>query len=298
MAPFPPREKAPEPSSDAVQTLGERAARLASRLLLTKEQRERLARLELPDAGHGYDAFGLHPAWVGVSAGLGRFLYDHYFRVESVGAHHIPPRGPGILAANHAGMLPLDAFMLYLDVLHRTEPPRIVRPVADWFVTLLPMVSTVYARGGVVSGSRRNMRRLLEAGELVEVFPEGVAGIGKPRDQKYKLQAWTVGHAELAIRHRAPVVPVGIIGSEEQWIELTRIERHWFGAPYIPVPLMPLPLPVRYHIHYGEPIALHESYTVDDADDPDALREAADRVRSAVEALIAQGLAARRGVFR
>ncbi len=297
---FRARAAAAKPASDrAFETIGEAAARRIAQILLPPAERERLARLTLPDAGHGYDVFGLHPAWVALGAGLGRALYDHYFRVESIGAEKIPSRGPAILAANHAGMLPLDGLMLYLDVLRRTEPPRLVRPVADWFVPLLPLVSTIYARGGVVSGSRRNVARLLESGELIELFPEGVAGIGKPFSERYHLQGWTVGHAELAIRHRVPVVPVGIIGSEEQWIEILRLRRfHLFGAPYLPVPLFLLPLPVRYHIYYGEPLVLHEGRTEADADDPAILEAAATRVRQAVEALLARGLRERRGIFQ
>jgi len=283
----------------AIETFGEAAARRIAKVLLPAADRERLARLALPDAGHGYDAFGLHPAWVALSVGVGRFLYDYYFRVESIGAENIPASGPAILAANHAGMLPLDAAMLHLDVLRQSEPPRLARPVADWFVPLLPLVSTLFSRSGVVSGSRRNVARLLESGELIELFPEGVAGIGKPFSQRYRLQGWTVGHAEMAIRHRVPVVPVAIIGSEEQWIELLRIRRfHWFGAPYLPVPLFLVPLPVRYHIYYGEPIVLHEGWKATAADDPTIVEAAAARVRQAVEALLARGLRARRGIFR
>jgi 1-acyl-sn-glycerol-3-phosphate acyltransferase len=166
-------------------------------------------------------------------------------------------------------------------------------------VPLLPLVSTAFARSGTVSGSRRNVARLLESGQLIELFPEGVAGIGKPFRQRYQLQDWTVGHAELAIRHQVPVVPVGIIGSEEQWIQLFRIERlHLFGAPYLPVPLFLLPLPVRYHIYYGEPLVLHEGHQPADADDAAIVEAAALRVRGAVEALLERGLRARRGIFR
>ena len=287
------------PGTEAATTLGEAAARAIARRLLPAAERKRIDRLELPDAGHGYDAFGLHRESVAAGAALFRLLHDYYFRVESIGAENIPKSGPAILAANHAGMLPLDALMLYYDVLRQTEPPRLGRPVADWFVTLLPLISTLYARGGVVSGTRRNVAHLLEAGELIELFPEGVAGIGKPLSQRYHLQKWSVGHAELAIRHRAPVVPVAIIGSEEQWIEILRIRRfHWFGAPYLPVPLSLLPLPVRYHIYYGEPLLLHEGRKPADADDPVISEAAASRVRQAVEGLLARGLRARRGIFR
>ncbi len=144
------------------------------------------------------------------------------------------------------------------------------------------------------------MRRLLEAGELLLVFPEGTAGIGKPYWQRYELQAWHVGHAELALRHRAAVVPTAVIGAEEQLPQVGRVHRgaKLFGAPYLPVILTPLPLPVHYHIHYGAPINLHDRYDPEDSDDPEVLRAAANDVKCAVEDLIREGLATRPGVFR
>ena len=87
------------------------------------------------------------------------------------------------------------------------------------------------------------------------IFPEGTPGIGKPFSDRYQLQEWRVGHCELAIRYRAPVVPVGIVGAEEQMPQLARIPMPKASpVPYLPVPATPLPLPVRYHIHFGEPM--------------------------------------------
>lgn len=272
--------------------------RMLARLALTPAQREHLHDLRLDDAGHGWDRFGASPE--GVAAGLSavRLLYDRYFRVQSFGAHHIPASGAVIVVANHSGTLPLDGMMLWADILLHTHPPRVPRAVADHFVPALPFINTLFSRAGMVPGSRRNVRVLLERSELLLLFPEGVAGIGKHPKLAYQLQRWTVGHAELAIRHRAVVVPAAVIGAEEQWPQLTRIERvHPFGIPYLPIPATPLPLPVRYRIHYGPPIALHERYEPGQADDPQVLRDAAERTRAAVDALVEQGLTQREGVF-
>jgi 1-acyl-sn-glycerol-3-phosphate acyltransferase len=252
----------------------------------------------IDDAGHGYDRFGLEPRAVARAVALARPLYERYFRVTSHGAHHIPCRGAAILAANHSGMLPIDAAMLYLDVLRHTDPPRVPRAVADLFVARLPFLGTAFARLGVVGGARANVHHLLAAGELLEVFPEGTKGIGKPFRDRYQLTTWRVGHAELALRHQAPVIPVAIIGAEEQWLQVARLPLHPFGAPFLPVPLNLLPFPVNYHIHYGPPLALHQRWPAEAADDPDIVAEAAHEVRDAVADLVAEGLAARRGVFR
>ncbi len=260
---------------------------------------DELARLlRFRDAGHGFDEFGFHPPTLGKSLKVVRHLYERYFRVQSHGAHHIPREGGGVIAANHSGTLPLDGVMLVLDVLANTDPRRLARPVFDLFVPRLPFVGTFFARCGGVSGTRGNFRRLLEAGELVSVFPEGVPGVAKTFWHRYQLQGWRVGHVELAIRHRVPVIPAAIIGAEEQWPLLARFDSFkLFGAPYLPIPATPFPLPVRYRIHYGEPIPFHEEHPPEASDDPAIVAAGAARVKAAVAALISNGLREREGIF-
>jgi len=268
-------------------------------LSLDREMRDRIGRISFRDAGHGFDTFGMHPSFVAFGASVLGPLYDKYFRTISHGAEHIPDSGPTILAANHSGNLPIDGAMLWIDVLRSTEPPRVARPIADHFVPALPFIGTAFARGGMVGGSRGNARSLLDAGELLMIFPEGVPGIVKPFSKRYQLQTFRVGHAELAIRHSAQVVPVGIVGGEEQMPALLASRRlgKLVGVPVLPIPAIPLPLPVRYHLYYGEPIRLDKDYRPDQADDPDVVREAAAQVQAAVDTLIQQGLAERNGVF-
>lgn len=271
--------------------------RLISQRLLPAEERERLARLTYHDAGHGYDSFGLHPDVVAFGEAMCAPVYDKYFRVKSRGHEHIPTSGPAVIACNHSGALPIDGAMLWMDVLRHTEPPRVPRAVADHFVPMIPMIGTLFARGGMVGGSRGNARALLEKGEMLMIFPEGVPGIAKHFKDRYRLQDWRVGHVELAIRHSAPVIPVGLVGAEEQMPQIGRIPISFAGLPFIPITLTPVPLPVRYHILYGEPIPTQTLYRPEDADDPSAVREAAARVKAAVQALIDKGLSEREGIF-
>ena len=144
------------------------------------------------------------------------------------------------------------------------------------------------------------MRALLQKGELLLIFPEGTPGIIKPWAKRYQLQKFRVGHAELAIRFGCPVIPIGVVGAEEQMPQLTTSRRlgKALGVGDLPIPMLPVPLPVRYHIHYGEPIPLHEEYSPEQADDPVVVKAAAARVRDAVQALLDRGLKLRKGVFR
>jgi 1-acyl-sn-glycerol-3-phosphate acyltransferase len=270
-----------------------------ARAALPASVNERLDHLQFIDAGHGYDVFGLSREGLREAIALVWPLYTRYFRVESRGGEHIPPTGAAVLACNHSGMLPLDGFMVAVDVFLHAEPPRMIRTVADHFVPRLPWFSTFAARAGAIGGSRGNVHHVLERGELLMVYPEGAKGIGKGFSQRYRLQHWSVGHVELAILHRAPVVPMAVIGAEEQWPQIARIESiHPFGAPWLPIPATLLPLPVRYHIRYGAPIHFEREHEVGEADDPQVLERGAERVKQAVAELIEQGLAERDGWFR
>lgn len=278
-------------------SLRRRIVRSLADALLGPAERELPHRLAFRDAGHGYDVLGFQPEAFAVAMGACRVAYERYFRVESRGSEHLPRSGAAILASNHSGLLPIDGAMIVADVVRHTSPPRVARVIGDVFIPLMPWVGTLFSRVGVVAGSQGNFRHLLETGELVLVFPEGAPGIGKGWDERYQLQAWRVGHAELALRHQVPVIPVAVVGAEEAWPGLGRLDWfHLFGAPFLPIPATPLPLPVRFHVHYGEPLRLHERFS--DPDDPAAVRDAARTVKQAVEALLARGLAERKGLFR
>jgi 1-acyl-sn-glycerol-3-phosphate acyltransferase len=104
----------------------------------------------------------------------------------------------------------------------------------------------------------------------------------------------------MAIQHGCPIVPVGIIGAEEQLPSLFSSKRlgKIFGIEAVPIPLVPVPLPVRYRIYYGEPIPVQERYNPSQADDPLILKEVAEEVKAAVHVLIQKGLSDRTGVFQ
>lgn len=272
-------------------------ARMIASASLPAEEIARLKGLRYADAGHGYDPFGLHPDFVAFGEAITRLAYERYFRVKSEGHAHIPASGPAVLAANHSGAIPIDSAMIWTDVVRHTDPPRVPRPVADHFVPMMPVVGTIFARGGMVGGSRGNAHTLLERGDLLLIHPEGVPGVSKAFRDRYKLQEWRVGHVELAIRHHCPVIPVAVVGAEEQMPQVGRIPISLFGAPFIPVTLPPFPLPTRYYIDYGPPIPVHEDFRPEEADDPAVLREASARVKAAVQAMIDARLATRPGVF-
>ena len=255
------------------------------------EQPGGAAVVKLRDAGHGFDELGANPEAIEKVLPAMRAMHRYYFRVRSHDANNVKKSGGTILVANHSGTLPFDGMMIATDVLLHRD--RLVRPITDRFLPRLPFFGTWAARVGAVTGGRRNVETLLEQGEAILIFPEGTTGVGKPWSDRYRLQDWRVGHAELAIRYHVPIVPVALVGAEEQMPQIARISWNLMGVPYIPIPATPFPLPVRYHIFYGEPIDLSEY----DATDARSVREGAIKVRTSVESLLHHGLLYRNGVF-
>jgi 1-acyl-sn-glycerol-3-phosphate acyltransferase len=136
------------------------------------------------------------------------------------------------------------------------------------------------------------------------VFPEGVRGMNKLYKDRYRLQRFGLGFMRLALETDTPIVPVALVGSEEQnpgFANLRSLGR-LFGMPAFPVtlgfpwlgPLGMLPLPVKYRFYFGEPMRFEGDPNDDDA----SIQDKVDRVRGAIEAMFERGLAERPGVFR
>ena len=151
-------------------------------------------------------------------------------------------------------------------------------------------------------GTPENARRLLNQGEAVLVFPEGVRGINKPITQAYQLQRFGLGFMRLALEAKVPIVPVAVVGAEEQYVSLANLEGlgRRLGMPALPVVpqlLVPalglLPLPTRYHVEFGAPLTFTGLPDEEDAEVEAKVRQ----VTAALEGMLREGLARRRSIF-
>ena len=270
---------------------------------LQSELDERLRKVPNRLNEYGFDPFGLSPEWVRNTVLPGLLLYRYYFRVETFDIDRMPP-GRVLVIANHAGQLPFDGMMLQTALLLEAEPPRIVRAMGEYWIPQLPLVSFAAARGGAMVGTPRNCAQMLHQGECVAAFPEGVRGMNKLYRDRYQLQRFGLGFMRLALETHTPIVPVAIVGSEEQqpgFANLSGLAR-MFGMPAFPItlgfpwlgPIGMLPLPVKYRIHFGEPIVFDG-----DADEEDAaIEERVDAVKQEIRTMLKRGVAERAGIFR
>lgn len=238
---------------------------------------------------------------------LFRPLYRRYWRVRTIGIENVPGAGGALLVANHSGTLPFDAIMTKV-ALHDEHPAhRHLRELAADVALRLPVIGPLTRKSGSTLAHHDDARRLLEAGELVGVWPEGFKGIGKRYRDRYKLQRFgRGGFVEVALRAGVPIVPVAIVGGEEIYPMLANasVLARILGLPYFPLtlqfpalgPLGLLPLPSRWVIEFG-PLIDTGGYGPEGADDPMLVFELTDQVREEIQRMLDRNLRERRSIF-
>ncbi|GAA5177878.1 lysophospholipid acyltransferase family protein [Rugosimonospora acidiphila] len=228
----------------------------------------------------------------GVFFPLLRLFYREWFRVDVEGIENLPTSGPALVVANHSGVVPMDALMLSVAV--HDEPPggRHLRLLGADLVFRMPFLSELARKHGSTLACNPDAERLLSAGELVGVFPEGFKGVGKPYRDRYKLQRFgRGGFVSAALRTGTPIVPVSIVGAEEIYPMIGEIKpmARLLGWPYFPVtptfpwlgPLGLVPLPSKWLISFGTPI--ETAGRAEQADDPAVVFNLADQVRETIQ---------------
>jgi 1-acyl-sn-glycerol-3-phosphate acyltransferase len=251
----------------------------------------------------GFDAELVERFWAPLLRPLGKY----YWRVDWKGVKNVPDEGAALLVANHAGTLPIDALVMKFGVFEEHPAHRHVRLLAADLAFKMPFVGPIARKMGNTLAIPEDAERLLRMGELVGVFPEGYKGVGKGWRERYRLQRFgRGGFIELALKTRAPIVPVSIVGSEETYpmIADAKVLARLFGVPYFPItPFFPLlgplgmvPLPSKWIIEFGEPITL-DDYDVDSWQDAMLIFDLTDRIRDSIQQMLYRNLMSRRGTF-
>jgi 1-acyl-sn-glycerol-3-phosphate acyltransferase len=254
------------------------------------------------------DEFGFDPDLNDhVLMGVLRPLYEKYFRVEVSGIENVPSQGGALIVANHSGTVPVDALMTQVALLDHHPARRHLRMLAADLVFTLPFVGELSRKMGHTLACNPDAERLLRAGEVVAVFPEGFKGVGKPFSQRYRLQRFgRGGFVSAALRTGVPIIPVSIVGAEEIYPKIADLKplARLIGLPYFPItPTFPLlgplglvPLPTKWHIAFGEPIPT-SGYDAGAADDPMLVFDLTDQVRETIQDTLYRLLLQRRSVF-
>lgn len=228
-------------------------------------------------------------------------FYKHYFRTRVLGPKELPDR-PFIVISNHSGQVAIDGMLITIAFIADTKPPRILRPMVERFVVGMPFFGSWSAQSGAVLGDRENCLRLLEHGNSVLVFPEGLKGVAKDSSDYYQLKKFTRGFFRLAVQAGVDILPVAVVGAEEfyPYVKHARKTAKTLGLPVLPItptfpwlgPLGAVPMPSPVDIHLGTPyqVPKHLSHH-----SPDKLiDEQVDILQKIIQGMIDQGLKKRR----
>ena len=192
------------------------------------------------------------------------------FRPEVTGLEHVPVSGAAIIAANHLSA----ADEVFTPVAARRQVVYFAK--AEYFNQ--PglrgrLVARAFREFGHVPVERESIRaaastidvgtQLLAEGKAVGIYPEGT------RSPDGCLHRFRTGVARLALRSGAPVIPVGLIGTDQV---LIAGDRRWHRKPVA--------------VHFGP--ALDFSGRSEDQRSAAALREVTESVRAAIQQLSGQ----------
>jgi 1-acyl-sn-glycerol-3-phosphate acyltransferase len=237
------------------------------------------------------------------------FLYHYWFRVDVEGIENVPSVGGAMLVSNHAGALPPDAPMIAKAIKEEHPRPRPLHLTVEHFFKGYPGFSMIVAKLGGVPAHPANVHRLLHDEEqLVLVFPEGRKGTEKLYKDRYRLRRFgRGGFVSAAMRARAPIVPVAVVGAEEAAPSFAQIRllQKLTGLLYFPVtPTFPHLgvlgmlgyLPAKFRIRFLEPIP-----TDDLGEEPEGdaalVHDVAEEVRARIQEELVDMLAKRRSVW-
>ena len=262
-----------------------------------------------PDPERQVDDWGRSERVFGVIEHVLDFYYRYWFRVEHEGLENVPSAGGALLVSNHSGALPPDAPMIMQAIRKDHPSPRPLYMLGeDWFKGY-PFVGMLANKLGMVAAHPRNAQRLLrDEGRLAIVFPEGQKGTRKVVWQRYRLRRFgRGGFVRTAIRARAPIVPIAVVGAEEAMPIFAHVPllQRVTGLIYFPINhafphfgllAAGMYLPAKFRIRFLEPVHL-ERRGPQAADDVAFVQQAADDVRARIQASLNEMVRERRSVW-
>lgn len=151
-----------------------------------------------------------------------------YARFDIDGTERIPREGAAIVVGNHRSYF--DTAALGLTVLKAGRAPRFLGKKEVFDAPIVGPLAT--AMGGIRvdrgTGSDEPLQKAaaaLDAGELVALMPQGTI----PRGEEFfnPVLKGRYGAARLAAMTGAPIIPIGLWGTEKVWPRSERVPRVW-----------------------------------------------------------------------
>jgi len=138
------------------------------------------------------------------------------FRPRVEGAENVPDEGAAILASNHLSYadwlfmpLTLPRRVTFVAKAEYFTSPGIKGWFQKKFFSGAGQVPIDRSGASAAEGALRSAKRILDAGELFGIYPEGT------RSHDGKLYRGKTGVARLALETKVPVIPIAVIGTDE-----------------------------------------------------------------------------------
>lgn len=165
-----------------------------------------------------------------IGRNLARFCFKNLGRMEVTGREGVPPYGPLIVASNHLSFTdpPLLVASIRRPLHFMGKQELFANPVTRYFMKSFNVSS--YNRSGVGLDTVKTLLEMLAEDKAVVIFPEG------HRSELHSLQKGMLGVVYLAMKSQAPILPVGITGTERirAWrmpVPLRRLKAN-IGQPF------------------------------------------------------------------
>jgi 1-acyl-sn-glycerol-3-phosphate acyltransferase len=256
-------------------------------------------------AGRRFDDFGFDPRYFDrFDRTLAPFLEHCYWRMETRGLGHVPRTGPAVLVGIHRGFMPFDGFV----VTHRVARAagRVPRFLIHPGLVKFPFLFNFMTKQGGLIACNENADYVLRRGGLLALYPEGVHGAFRLYREAYTLGGFNRDeYVRMALRNRASIVPFVTLGSAEIFPILARLDWPWWKRysewPCFPItptfPLLPVPLPSKWHTLFLEPVHVGRDYPPEAADDELVVRSVGRVVRRRMEEALTWMRGRRRSIF-
>jgi 1-acyl-sn-glycerol-3-phosphate acyltransferase len=243
-----------------------------------------------------------------LDATLYDFLYHYWFRCDVEGIEHVPSTGGALLVSNHAGALPPDAAMIAKAIKEEHSRPRPLHLTVEHFFKGYPGLAMLVNKVGGVPAHPANVHRLLDdEQQLVLVFPEGRKGTEKLYKDRYRLRRFgRGGFVEAAMRARAPIVPVAVVGAEEAMPTFAHIGmlKRLTALLYFPItPLFPhfgllgaAYLPAKFRLRFLEPVPT-DRMGAEPWEDKGLVQDVAEDIRMRIQQELVDMVGRRRSVW-
>ena len=191
-------------------------------VLMAAARRWPVIRLDVPSGGAKVPVIGLDIQKVALA--FTHPMMFPYARFDISGVENIPDTGPAILCGNHRSYFDVAAMALAISKTGRT-----VRFLGKKEVFDAPIIGQIAsAMGGIRvergTGSDEPLQaaaEALEAGDIVAIMPQGTIPRGIEFFDPVLRGRW--GAARLAAMTGAPVIPVGLWGTEKVWPRNARL---------------------------------------------------------------------------